>query len=700
MAHDVFISFSVEDKSVGDAVCATLETRNIRCWIAPRDIVPGSDWGEAIIHGIKGARLMVLVFSSHANGSAQVKREVEVAINSGLVIIPFRIENILPKGSLEYFLSTPHWLDAITPPLEVHLIRLADAAEGFLKGSPFPLPKASIALSGQTTGSRTKGPTSKATHLPLGDGVDRSSNRAAPKRRFRPVRRRLLAVGMMFVILIGAGIVAETSSSSGSISSTSSSNDFRLFRSVPLNITSVPSDRSLLSVTDLGRTRWAFSPLPNYDELLGRFWYGGPTPLPSTSTTASLEIDPQRCASTLGTEQFIAPEMSSFASYAPADVIPSADGWLALSEQINYFTSPDQAETSLTYLEQKAGCTLQLPPGLSSANTCPEPGVNALVPNCRTKADWYGPLSEFSSDPDDSISDFTGPTGAAGPDGKFYASYFQYGSAVAELDVLAGTSSGFGTTELLPIATAAYQQLESTKGQLDAVAPGPPTTTQINEVNNIVLSLPGWKNNGLGQTWLNDSPQPDSEPHLTPCDLANLGVIRIYEEGDMATYSSSGQIVMASDPSSAMSTNTAYFTNAANAAIAFRSYNEYRGICPFNIVEFWNPNPHLSYEQSDVSHLEVTLSKSGDDGCEFTINNLSFDASRKLDGGVHLPASSKVFWLIGIAQCGNVLVQTIESKDQTQPNSAHFSHLLAQQIAAMEQAQIPVGSAAGSHGGL
>lgn len=52
----------------------TLESRGIRCWIAPRDIIPGEDWGAAIIDAIKDARAMVLVFSSHSNESDQIKR--------------------------------------------------------------------------------------------------------------------------------------------------------------------------------------------------------------------------------------------------------------------------------------------------------------------------------------------------------------------------------------------------------------------------------------------------------------------------------------------------------------------------------------------------------------------------------------------------------------------------------------------------
>src|ERR1041384_1392142 len=107
MEFDVFISYSHEDKAAADAACATLEQAGIRCWSAPRDIVPGMDWSESILNAIERAKLLVLIFSGHANESPQIKREVERAVNRGLPIIPVRIEDILPSKSLEYFISTP-----------------------------------------------------------------------------------------------------------------------------------------------------------------------------------------------------------------------------------------------------------------------------------------------------------------------------------------------------------------------------------------------------------------------------------------------------------------------------------------------------------------------------------------------------------------------------------------------------------------
>jgi hypothetical protein len=136
MSHDVFISHSSRDKLVGDATCAALEARGHRCWIAPRDIVPGQEWGEAIIDGIRGARVFVLIFSGNANESHQVRREVERASSLGLPVIPFRIEDVAPSKTLEYFMSSPHWLDALTPPLRKHLDYLGDVIGQILSGAP------------------------------------------------------------------------------------------------------------------------------------------------------------------------------------------------------------------------------------------------------------------------------------------------------------------------------------------------------------------------------------------------------------------------------------------------------------------------------------------------------------------------------------------------------------------------------------
>lgn len=132
MSYDVFISHSSMDKVVADAVVAGLEQESLRCWVAPRDVIPGSEWAAAIIEAIESAPVMVLVLSANSNGSPQVLREVERAVATNTIIVPFRIEDIDPSGAMAYYLATEHWLDALTPPVEAHIERLASSIRALL----------------------------------------------------------------------------------------------------------------------------------------------------------------------------------------------------------------------------------------------------------------------------------------------------------------------------------------------------------------------------------------------------------------------------------------------------------------------------------------------------------------------------------------------------------------------------------------
>jgi TIR domain-containing protein len=132
MQFDVFISYSSHDKSAADATCAALEQAGIRCWIAPRDILPGADWSAALMDALESCRAMVLIFSSNANSSPQIRREVERVVGRGIPVIPVRIEDTAPTKAMAYFMGPVHWLDALTPPLEQHLHKLADSLKTLL----------------------------------------------------------------------------------------------------------------------------------------------------------------------------------------------------------------------------------------------------------------------------------------------------------------------------------------------------------------------------------------------------------------------------------------------------------------------------------------------------------------------------------------------------------------------------------------
>ena len=88
--------------------------------------------GHAIVEGIEGCRVLVLIFSQHANTSTQVRREVERAIAGGKFVLPDRDEDVRPEGVMEYALAPIAWLDAFGAPTGPSLKELTLAVKRIL----------------------------------------------------------------------------------------------------------------------------------------------------------------------------------------------------------------------------------------------------------------------------------------------------------------------------------------------------------------------------------------------------------------------------------------------------------------------------------------------------------------------------------------------------------------------------------------
>lgn len=169
MPHDVFLSYASADRAAADAVCAALEARGIVCWMAPRDVRAGEDWGEAILTAIGRAHAMVLVLSRHTAGSVHVRNEVVTAVSQGLALVPVRIEDCQPGGALRLHLAGSHWLNVFPPPIEQHAdalaagVRLALAADATIE---LPRAQAAALVAAARAASQVKGVTAPAGQAP------------------------------------------------------------------------------------------------------------------------------------------------------------------------------------------------------------------------------------------------------------------------------------------------------------------------------------------------------------------------------------------------------------------------------------------------------------------------------------------------------------------------------------------------------
>jgi serine/threonine protein kinase len=141
---EAFLSYASPDGTAAHELCRLLEERGVNCWIAPRDVPLGADYGDAIIAALEETHTTLLLLSEHSNASTHVRHEIERATSKRKRVIPVRLREIVPAGSMELHLSTSQWIDAFRLPLDQVANQLAGALrEGnkpALAGLPMPRP--------------------------------------------------------------------------------------------------------------------------------------------------------------------------------------------------------------------------------------------------------------------------------------------------------------------------------------------------------------------------------------------------------------------------------------------------------------------------------------------------------------------------------------------------------------------------------
>lgn len=111
MGSHIFISHSSKDQKVARTICTALENRGLTCWEYSRNIQPGQNFQEQIVRAIRAAKIMVLVFTANANSSNEIKKELAIASQNNLVVIPVRIEDVIPNEAFAYEFATRQWID-------------------------------------------------------------------------------------------------------------------------------------------------------------------------------------------------------------------------------------------------------------------------------------------------------------------------------------------------------------------------------------------------------------------------------------------------------------------------------------------------------------------------------------------------------------------------------------------------------------
>ncbi len=154
----VFISYARADEATAHRICEELEHRAISCWIAPRNVPPGMDYGQAIMDGIKNCQVMLVLLSEDSGQSRYVAREVERAVTHDAKLLPVRLANLDIPARLEFFLGSCQWFDLFHPQDDRALGGLGDAVARLLvPGSETPARPATKSISAPPPAAAAKG---------------------------------------------------------------------------------------------------------------------------------------------------------------------------------------------------------------------------------------------------------------------------------------------------------------------------------------------------------------------------------------------------------------------------------------------------------------------------------------------------------------------------------------------------------------
>ncbi len=181
--HAVFVSHSAQDAALANTIVEGFEEHRIKCWVAPRDVTPGSRYADEIVGAINGSSVFILVLSEHAVASAHVGRELERAASKRRRIIVLRTDAAPLTRSFEYFLSESQRIDVAALGVPAALTKLTQAVGQRLA------PASWVSLSLGADG---------------GDPADRKR-----KASYLTIKRMITAAVLLVIIIIVVGVLVR-----------------------------------------------------------------------------------------------------------------------------------------------------------------------------------------------------------------------------------------------------------------------------------------------------------------------------------------------------------------------------------------------------------------------------------------------------------------------------------------------------------
>jgi|GEM_PF-4219257 len=221
MSKRVFISYASVDRHWVNQLAEALQQAGWDAWIDHEAISGGAEWRTSIVRGLKTADVVLFVLSPASAASKNVVKELSLAEEFGLRLVPVVKEPTQEGSDMKYQLaglqripfhdrpfdhSLARLLDALMPPVRSTAeIRVVPAAATGQR--PLATPSAPRPLAPRPPASRPP-PSRDPARDPARSPV-RPSQGAAARRR-RPPRRRRTGPGIVssLLLLVGSLVVS------------------------------------------------------------------------------------------------------------------------------------------------------------------------------------------------------------------------------------------------------------------------------------------------------------------------------------------------------------------------------------------------------------------------------------------------------------------------------------------------------------
>ncbi|MBQ8826763.1 MAG: toll/interleukin-1 receptor domain-containing protein [Oscillospiraceae bacterium] len=145
---DVFISYSTKDQKIAENLIRQLEANNISYWICRSKISAGDRWASEIVEALDNCKVFLLIVSRNSLASEQVPKEINLALDRHIPIIPYKTDNSPITGEFAYHLANIHRIQA--EPFDSRYNELIDAITSKLGR----IPSGASSLSKGGTGGR------------------------------------------------------------------------------------------------------------------------------------------------------------------------------------------------------------------------------------------------------------------------------------------------------------------------------------------------------------------------------------------------------------------------------------------------------------------------------------------------------------------------------------------------------------------